>query len=82
MLGKLRYAVLRNVRDFELATIHSISRSLRLEQAGSYRATVYIDGLARSKCREYTHALRNIGAAIAKVRGIARDENSALLIFA
>ncbi|GAB4418797.1 MAG: hypothetical protein Kow00106_14910 [Anaerolineae bacterium] len=76
--GGLGYAVFHQTTDYDRATIQAIVKALQDQSAGQpYRAIVYVDGLSRTKEREYMREFRKRGVPVYKVRGIARDENSA-----
>ncbi len=77
--GCLRYAVFQQTTDYDRATIQAIARVLRDQSAGQpYCAIVHVDGLSKTKEREYTRELRKLGVRVRKVRGVAKDENNAL----
>ena len=79
LFGMLCYSVFPKIFDFDEATVVAIVRSInRLKPSGKYTALVYVDGLTKTKRREYGVALRRNGLHVQQVRGIARDENNAL----
>ena len=76
--GSLRYAVFHQTTDYDKATIQAIVRAIHEQSAEQpYGAIVYVDGLSRTKEREYKREIRKLGVRVHKVRGVARDENSA-----
>ena len=78
-LGGLCYSVFPRVTDFDEATIAAVVKSInRLKPVGTYTALVYVDGLTKTKRREYGVALRRHGLHVRQVRGIEKDENNAL----
>ena len=44
-----------------------------------YTTLIYIDGLSRTKRREYGARFRRVGLPVRRVRGITRDESNALI---
>jgi len=77
--GYLRYAVFHQTTDYDRVTVQAIGRALLDQSAGQpYRAIVHVDGLSRTKEREYTREFRKRGVRVHKVRGVAKDENNAL----
>ncbi len=77
--GGLCYSVFPTTFDFDEATIAAIVKSInRLKPPGKYAALVYVDGLTKTKRREYGVALRRNGLHVQQVRGIEKDENNAL----
>ncbi len=75
----MRYAVFHQTTDYDKATIQAIVRAIHEQSADhSYSAIVYVDGLSRTKEREYKREIRKLGVLVHKVRGVARDENNAL----
>ncbi len=75
----LRYAVSYETTDYDRITIKAIAETIhRHERSQSYSAFVYVDGLGKTKQREYSRGLRGLGIRVRKVRGIAKDENNAL----
>jgi len=76
----LRYAIFRKTTDHDSATIEGIARALHWKHPDDYTATIYVDALAKTKCREYSIRLRRLGASLEKqVRGVRKDENNALI---
>jgi uncharacterized protein DUF3800 len=79
LFGGLCYSVFPKGFDFDGATITAIVRSInRLKPPGRYTALVYVDGLTKTKRRQYSVALRRHGLHVQQVRGIERDENNSL----
>ena len=76
--GSLRYAVFYQTTDYDRATIQAIVAALQDQSASRFhRTTVYVDGLSKAKQREYMQEFRKLGVRVYKVRGVAKDENSA-----
>ena len=77
--SKLRYSVFRNLRDYDLATIVAVSKAVHFKEPTlGYTTLVYVDGLSKSKRREYGSQLRKLGIPTRKVQGVTKDENNAL----
>ncbi len=77
--GILRYSIFRGTTDYHIATIEGIAKALQWNEPQHYATFVYVDGLAQTKCREYTRRLRRLGVPVRKVRGIRKDEHNALI---
>ena len=77
--GKLDFAVYRNSLDYTTLTVRTITRALKLKRETDYRATVFIDGLARALEQTVGLNLRRSGIPAKKVRGIKKDETSELI---
>jgi len=75
----LCYSVFSRNFDFDEATRIAIVKSInRLKPSGKYTTLVYVDGLTKTKRREYSVILRRHGLHVQQVRGIERDENNSL----
>jgi len=80
LLGSFFFSVFPKANNFDEATIDAIVRSIkRLKPFGKYTALVYVDGLTKTKRREYGVAFRRQGLHVQQVRGILKDENNALM---
>ena len=76
---KLRYGVFHQVGDFDAATVVTIAKAISWRRpTGKYTTTVYVDGLSKTKRREYSLRLRRLHLPVRHVRGVARDESDAL----
>ncbi len=75
----LRYVINRKPVHPDVATIESIARAIEWQAPPDYEALIYVDALAKTKCREYTMKLRQRGIKQKKVRGVRKDENNALV---
>lgn len=77
--GALRYELFYNTRDYDTSTITAIASAVRWRQfIDKYVAFVYVDGLTKTKRREYGAKLRHLGLIVYQVQGIARDETNVL----
>jgi hypothetical protein len=79
LFGEFCYSVFPGSSDFDEATIAVIAKSInRFKPFDKYTAMIYVDGLTKTKRREYGVALRRHGLHVQQVRGIEKDENNAL----
>ncbi len=77
--NSLRYAVCYKTTDYDNTTIRAIAETVHgYKTSQPYTTFVYVDGLSKTKQREYSQGLRTLGVRVRKVRGIAKDENNAL----
>jgi hypothetical protein len=78
--GKLRYSIYRHTREYDTSTVDGIAKAVLWNKpAGKFTSVVYVDGLSKTKRREYAVSLRRFGLPISKVMGVARDESNALI---
>lgn len=77
--GKLNFAVYRNSRNYLPLTILTIARAILTLGLKTYKATVLIDGLPRSREKWVGSELRHLRIQVKKVRGTKKDENDALI---
>lgn len=77
--GRLRYAVFSNSSEYDLATIKGIAKVIQWEQPPDTTNIILVDGLSKTKRQEYAQELRKLGIRIYKIRGVAKDENDALI---
>ncbi len=78
-IGKLRYSVFENQKNYDLLTIIGIAKAVHLDNLKHYSTAIYVDGLAKSKRQEYGSELRKLGIQTRKVQGVAKDQNNALI---
>lgn len=74
----LRYSVFKNTKDYDNATIKGIANAVLFSKLKNYTASIYIDGLRKTKRQKYGSQLRKLGIYTKKVQGIANDENNSL----
>jgi hypothetical protein len=60
-------------------TTQAIAQALSATGETDYKATILIDGLARTQERLVGNQLRQLGVHTKKVRGVKKDENDALI---
>jgi hypothetical protein len=77
--GKLRYSLFRHTRDYDASTIEGIAKGVLWNRsAKNFTSLVYVDGLSKTKRRQYAVGLRRYGVPTRKVMGVAKDESNAL----
>src|SRR3989344_8466752 len=76
--GKLRYCVYKGQVNYDMATIMGIAKAVHFREPKEYTTLVYVDGLAKTKRKEYGSELRKLGVPTRKVQGVSRDENNSL----
>lgn len=76
---KLNFAIYRNTRDYATLTTQAIAQALNATGETDYKATILIDGLARTQERWVGNQLHQLGIHTKKVRGVKKDENDALI---
>lgn len=75
---KLRYTVYKKQVNYDMATIMGIAKAVHFKEPKEYTTLVYVDGLAKTKRKEYGSELRKLGVPTRKVQGVTRDENNSL----
>jgi hypothetical protein len=75
---RLRFAVFKDTRKYDDATVSAIARSLSLDSPDECECHIFIDGLAESKRNEYRVKLSKYGFYV-KIHAVARDESNALV---
>jgi hypothetical protein len=76
----LRVIIFGDVQgNFEQATQKAIGYAIEWQAPENYKANIYIDALAKDKRAPYRKALHQIGIRTGEIKGIARDESSALI---
>lgn len=77
--GSLFYAHYHHTTQYVPLTVLTTARAILAVAPDDYRATIFIDGLPRSKERWFGSELRHLRIATKKVRGVRREENDALM---
>jgi len=78
-IGKMRYSMFRHTREYDASTIEGIAKAvLWNNSAKNFTSLIYVDGLSKTKRRQYAVALRRYGIHTRKVMGVAKDESNAL----
>jgi hypothetical protein len=78
--GCLRYAKFPNPTDFDTATIDAIVKVVGWNKpTEKFTTLVYVDGLKKTKRREYGVRLRKLGLPVRKIQGVTKDESNALI---
>lgn len=76
---KLRYSIYKEQVNYDMATIVGIAKAVHFkEPSRGYTASIYIDGLHKTKRHKYGSELRKLGVHTRKVQGVAKDENNSL----
>ena len=76
--GKLRYSLFRHTREYDASSVEAIAKAVLWDKpVKSYTSIIYVDGLSKTKRRDYAVALRRFGIPIRKVMGVAKDESNA-----
>jgi hypothetical protein len=76
--GRLTFALYADEHDYDNLTIQTIA--LAVEQADIQSDNVIlVDGLPKQRWKDYARWIRQRGVAVAKVRGIRRDESDPLI---
>lgn len=76
--GKLRFSVSRHTREYDVSTLNGIAKAVLWDKPKNFTSVIYVDGLSKTKRRQYAIGLRRCGLPIRKVMGVARDESNAL----
>lgn len=76
---KLRYSIYRNRINYDMTTIIGIAKAIHYKEPEKYATIVYVDGLKKSKRKEYGSELRKLGVPTRKVQGVNKDENNSLI---
>ncbi len=79
-IGVLHYALFKETRDYDSATVKGIAQAIRSKQPeGKYTVSIFVDALRKPKRLKYGSELRKLGIHTLKIRGITSDENSPLI---
>lgn len=77
--GILRYEVFKKTLDYDSSTITAIVSAVKWDKPkGQFTTLVYVDGLSKTKRREYGARLRHMGLPVKRVRGVRKDETNSL----
>ena len=79
MRGCFYTATYTDRRDYFDMTLQTVAQVLARAGGEPLAATIRIDGLPRSQERLASRALRRLGLAGGRVKGVRRDENDALI---
>lgn len=77
--GMLHYAVYRHTRDYLTRIVLTTARTITAASSLPYRATIFIDGLPKSQLQWVGSELRHLHIKTRKVRGVRKEESSALI---
>lgn len=75
------YTVFKNTIAYDQATINGTARMISqyVGDSRDYKASIHIDALSKSKKHFFRTGLSRYGIRVHNVRGIAKEENSALI---
>jgi hypothetical protein len=77
--NKLRFSIYRGQVNYDMTTIVGIAKAVHYKEPKKYSTVIYVDGLRKSKRKEYGSELRKLGVHTRKVQGVNKDENNALI---
>lgn len=81
--GNICYSTFKDTKGYNSATIIAIAKAVNCQKdMQNYMVAVYVDGLSKTKRREYSVELRKLGISTDKVQGVTKDENNSLVRFA
>jgi hypothetical protein len=77
---KLFYSIYNESKDYKISTILTIAKSI-VTQDNNDKNTfiILVDGLNKTDQRFYNYQLRRLNKSSIKVKGVAKDENDALI---
>jgi hypothetical protein len=75
---KIFFARYTNAKAYLDLTIYTTAKAILKRVMGSYRATVWVDGLDKQEARRFERGLRGLKIKVRKVRGL-REENDPLI---
>jgi hypothetical protein len=77
--GKLYYSSYKNTREFLPRTVLTVARTVTAVAEPNYQATVFVDGLPKSKIGWFGSSLRHLHIHTKKIRGVRKEESDALM---
>ncbi len=77
--GKLSYTLYDNVVDYLPRTVLATARVITTYAIEEYKAVIFVDGLPKSQTRWFGRELRHLRIKTEKVRGVRKEEASALM---
>jgi hypothetical protein len=77
--GTLSYALYHHTTDYLSRTVLTAARAITAHARGNYHATVFVDGLPKSKTKWFGTELRHLHIRTKKVRGVRKEEADALI---
>lgn len=75
----LFYSIFYRTKEYDLATVEGIAKSIRRLRAPGSCIYVHVDGLSKSKCYSYNNELRKMSCPVKKVSRIRKDENEPII---
>lgn len=77
--GKLTYLSFRDTRDYMSSTVLAVAQAVGARSTTDDSITVFVDGLPRARVKWFATELRHLRVPVKKVRGVRREEASALM---
>lgn len=77
--GKLNYSTYTNTREYFSKTILTTARAISFYVGDEYKATIFVDGLSKSMTAWFGVELRHLRIKTEKVRGVRKEQASALM---
>lgn len=77
--GKLYYAIYKNGKNYFPLTVLTTARAITKHAEERYKATIFVDGLPRSKEKWFGAELRHLRIQTKKIRGVKKEESNALI---
>lgn len=77
--GHLCYVVFRNTQDYDAAMISAIERIVTSYAMPDDVINIYVDALSKTKRQMYKKELKRLGLLMHQLRGVAKDENDAVI---
>jgi protein-disulfide isomerase len=77
--GRLNYSVYKNTTDYLAKTVLTTARVITNFSEDKYKAVVFVDGLRKSQTKWFGAELRHLYIKTEKVRGVKKEESSALM---
>ena len=75
----INYARHHSGTDYLHWTVLTTARAVAAHTTGEYEATVFVDGLPKSKRESFGAALRDLNIKTKKIRGVRKEESDALV---
>ena len=75
----LYYSAFHNTKSYTALTVLSVAKAILTAAPSGTEATVYVDGLPKSRLRWFGVELRRLSIRTRKVAGIRKEESEALI---
>jgi hypothetical protein len=77
--GKLTYLPFTDTRDYLSSTVIAVAQAIAVRANAADAVTVFVDGLPHARVKWFATSLRHLRVPVKKVRGVRREEASALM---